>query len=97
MTYGPVSRGLSPDGYVVPMHLESAEDGYLGGFSLGPPFLTLLKCASTYPANPENSILLTIPDLRDLFQCKVGLSDHTLGIGASITTVVLGATFIESI
>lgn len=57
--------------------------------------LTLLKCTSTYPATPENSNLLTIPHLRDLFQCKVGLSDHTLGIGASIAAVALGATVIE--
>ncbi len=57
--------------------------------------LTLLKCTSTYPATPENSNLLTIPHLRDLFHCKVGLSDHTLGIGASIAAVALGATVIE--
>jgi len=57
--------------------------------------LTLLKCTSTYPASPENSNLLTIPHLRDLFGCKVGLSDHTLGIGASVAAVALGATVIE--
>lgn len=57
--------------------------------------LTLLKCTSTYPASPENSNLLTIPHLRDLFGCKVGLSDHTLGIGASVAAVTLGATVIE--
>jgi len=57
--------------------------------------LILLKCTSTYPASPENSNLLTIPHLRDLFGCKVGLSDHTLGIGASVASVALGATVIE--
>ena len=57
--------------------------------------LTLLKCTSTYPASPENSNLLTIPHLRDLFGCKVGLSDHTLGIGVSVAAVALGATVIE--
>lgn len=57
--------------------------------------LTLLKCTSTYPASPENSNLLTITHLRDLFGCKVGLSDHTLGIGASVAAVALGATVIE--
>lgn len=57
--------------------------------------LTLLKCTSTYPASPENSNLLTIPHLRDLFGCKVGLSDHTIGIGASVAAVALGATVIE--
>jgi len=57
--------------------------------------LTLLKCTSTYPATPEDSNLLTIPHLRQLFDCKVGLSDHTLGIGVAIASVSLGTTVIE--
>lgn len=58
--------------------------------------LTLLKCTSCYPASVENSNLLTIPDLQKHFpDCKIGLSDHTLGIGASIASVVLGAAVIE--
>ncbi len=57
--------------------------------------LVLLKCTSTYPASPEDSNLLTIPHLRAMFNCHVGLSDHTIGIGASIASVVLGARVIE--
>lgn len=57
--------------------------------------IVLLKCTSTYPATPENTNLLTIPHMRDLFECEVGLSDHTLGIGAAIASVALGATVIE--
>ncbi len=57
--------------------------------------IVLLKCTSTYPASPENSHLRTIPHLRDLFGCEVGLSDHTPGIGASVAAVALGATVIE--
>ncbi|MEM9116388.1 MAG: pseudaminic acid synthase [Cyanobacteria bacterium P01_F01_bin.56] len=57
--------------------------------------LVLLKCTSTYPATPENTNLRTIPYLRDLFDVQVGLSDHTMGIGASVASVTLGATFIE--
>ena len=57
--------------------------------------LTLLKCTSTYPASPENSNLLTIPHLAQLFDVKVGLSDHTSGIGAAVASVALGATVIE--
>ncbi len=57
--------------------------------------LTLLKCTSTYPATPENTNLLTIPHLKQLFDCNVGLSDHTLGIGVAIASVALGATVIE--
>jgi len=55
----------------------------------------LLKCTSTYPATPENSNVLTIPHLRQLFDCEVGLSDHTLGVGAAIASVAHGATVIE--
>jgi pseudaminic acid synthase len=57
--------------------------------------LILLKCTSTYPATPENSNLLTIPHMRELFDCEVGLSDHTLGVGVSVASVALGATVIE--
>ena len=57
--------------------------------------LILLKCTSTYPATPENSNLKTIPHLQELFQVQVGLSDHTLGVGAGVASVALGATVIE--
>ncbi len=55
----------------------------------------LLKCTSTYPANPENTNLLTLPHLSQLHNCIVGLSDHTMGIGASVAAVALGARVIE--
>ncbi|MDU4959266.1 MAG: pseudaminic acid synthase [Sporomusaceae bacterium] len=55
----------------------------------------LLKCTSTYPASPENSNLLTLPHLRGLFNCEVGLSDHTLGIGVAVAAVALGASLLE--
>jgi pseudaminic acid synthase len=57
--------------------------------------LILLKCTSTYPATPQNTNLLTIPHLSKMFNCQVGLSDHTMGIGAAIGAVALGATVIE--
>lgn len=57
--------------------------------------LVLLKCTSTYPATPENSNILTIPHMRQLFNCEIGLSDHTMGIGVAIAAVAHGATVIE--
>lgn len=57
--------------------------------------LILLKCTSNYPASPANSNLATIPHMRELFGCHVGLSDHTLGIGAAVASVALGAVAIE--
>lgn len=57
--------------------------------------LILLKCTSTYPATAANTNILTIPHMRELFGCEVGLSDHTMGIGTSVASVALGATVIE--
>lgn len=57
--------------------------------------LVLLKCTSTYPASPEHTNLRTIPHLRALFGCEVGLSDHTAGVGAAVAAVALGATVVE--
>jgi pseudaminic acid synthase len=57
--------------------------------------LVLLKCTSTYPALATNTNISTIPHMRGLFQCQVGLSDHTMGVGVSLASVALGATVIE--
>ncbi len=57
--------------------------------------LVLLKCTSTYPATADNTNILTIPHMRELFGCEVGLSDHTMGVGVSVASVALGATVIE--
>ena len=57
--------------------------------------LILLKCTSTYPATPEDTNILTIPHMRTLFHCEVGLSDHTMGLGVAVAGVALGATVIE--
>ena len=57
--------------------------------------LVLLKCTSTYPATADNTNILTIPHMRELFDCEVGLSDHTMGVGVSVASVALGATVIE--
>lgn len=57
--------------------------------------LILLKCTSTYPATAGNTNILTIPHMRELFGCEIGLSDHTMGIGVSVASVALGATVIE--
>ncbi|MED1822664.1 pseudaminic acid synthase [Brevibacillus agri] len=57
--------------------------------------LVLLKCTSTYPASPENTNILTIPHMRQLFGVEVGLSDHTMGVGVAVASVALGATVIE--
>jgi pseudaminic acid synthase len=57
--------------------------------------LTLLKTTSSYPASPEHSNLLTMVELEKIFDVKVGISDHTMGIGASVAAVTLGASVVE--
>ena len=55
----------------------------------------LLKCTSSYPSLPIDSNINTIPNLREVFNCEVGISDHTMGIGVSVASVALGAVIIE--
>lgn len=57
--------------------------------------LTLLKCTSSYPASPAGSNLATIPHMKALFDCTVGISDHTLGIGVAVASIAFGAMVIE--
>ena len=57
--------------------------------------LTLLKCTSAYPAPPEEANLRTIPHLATTFNCRAGLSDHTMGSAVAVAAVSLGATMIE--
>jgi len=63
--------------------------------SAGCKDLILLKCTSTYPADPAESNILTIPDMRNKFDVLVGLSDHTLNVGVAVASVALGARVIE--
>lgn len=57
--------------------------------------IILLKCTSSYPANPIDSNIKTIPHLKELFDVEVGLSDHTMGVGVACASVALGACVIE--
>lgn len=57
--------------------------------------IILLKCVSSYPAEPREMNLMTIPHMQRLFGLPVGISDHSLGMGASIAAVALGARVIE--
>ena len=57
--------------------------------------ITILKCTSAYPAEPQDANLLSIPDISERFGVKSGLSDHTMGTEAPMIAVALGAKIIE--
>jgi len=75
--------------------LEEINETVLVARDNGCKNLVLLKCTSSYPADPASCNLNTISDMREKFKCEVGFSDHTLGLGASVAAVALGATVIE--
>ena len=75
--------------------LAELEDAVLTLRKEGCANIVLLKCTSTYPANPASSNLLTIPHMRQLFDCEVGLSDHSMGVGVAVASEALGARVIE--
>ena len=57
--------------------------------------ITLLKCTTEYPAPIEKANLLSIPDMKQRFGVKVGVSDHSMTNTIPITAVALGATVVE--
>jgi pseudaminic acid synthase len=75
--------------------LGELDDAVLTARDAGCTNLVLLKCTSTYPASPYNTNIRTIPHLRELFDCEVGISDHTMGVGVAVASVALGASVVE--
>jgi pseudaminic acid synthase len=57
--------------------------------------IALLKCTSAYPAPVGEMNLRTIPNLSEVFQVPVGLSDHSQGTAVPVAAVALGASIIE--
>ena len=75
--------------------ISEIEEAVLAAREAGCSQLVLLKCTSSYPASASASNLSTIPHMRNMFDCEVGLSDHTCGIGVAVASVVHGASVIE--
>jgi len=59
------------------------------------PELVVMQCTSSYPCPPERVGLNVIREMRDRYGLPTGLSDHTLGMAASLAAVALGATVVE--
>ena len=75
--------------------LQEIQEAVDACHKVGNEDITLLKCTSAYPAPLNEANLLTIPDMKERFGCKVGLSDHTTGNIGACTAVALGAQVIE--
>jgi len=75
--------------------MQELEESVDAARKAGARDIVLLKCTSSYPATPDDTNILTIPDMRSRFGCEVGLSDHTMGIGVAVASVALGACAIE--
>lgn len=61
----------------------------------GAPQVDLLHCTTNYPCPYEEVNLKAMQTLKAAFQCKVGYSDHTMGIEVPIAAVAMGAEIIE--
>jgi N-acetylneuraminate synthase len=75
--------------------ISEIEDAVRTANNAGCHDIILLKCTSTYPAEPSNTNLVTINNMREAFQCQVGLSDHTAGVGVAVASVAFRASVIE--
>lgn len=63
--------------------------------SVGNNDIALLKCTSSYPAPLNEANMVMIKDMSEKFDVITGLSDHTMGSIAPVTSVALGAKIIE--
>lgn len=63
--------------------------------NVGNDNIMLMKCTSSYPAPIENANLSMIPDMKNRFAVRVGLSDHSIGSIVASTAVALGAEMVE--
>tara|TARA_B100000674_G_scaffold484115_1_gene489072 strand:- start:37 stop:1017 length:981 start_codon:yes stop_codon:yes gene_type:complete len=57
--------------------------------------LTLMQCASLYPCPIESSGINVIKEMKKKFKCRIGYSDHTLGLSAACYAASEGAEVIE--
>ncbi|MDX6239938.1 MAG: hypothetical protein QOG10_4753 [Kribbellaceae bacterium] len=96
----PLVRGMAETGKPIIISTGSAtlidiDAAVRAARETGNEQIIVLSCTASYPAPPEQSNLRSIPVLRDALGLQIGLSDHTMGIGAAIAAVALGATVIE--
>lgn len=75
--------------------ISDIEDAINACIEIGNNQIILLKCTSSYPAEPKDANLVTMKNMKETFGVEVGLSDHTMGITVPIISVAMGARVIE--
>jgi len=75
--------------------LSEIEDAVDAARENGAGDIMLLKCVSSYPADPGDMDIRTMSDMAEKFGVPVGISDHTMDMGVSIAAVALGARMVE--
>jgi len=63
--------------------------------SLESTSIAILQCGAVYPLPPEQANLKVMDVYTSIFNCPVGLSDHTMNLAAPIAAVARGASVIE--
>jgi len=63
--------------------------------SLSEAELIVMHCTAAYPCPDEEANISVITELSNRYRCKIGFSDHTLGIDIALSSVALGAMVIE--
>lgn len=76
-------------------NIKEIDDAVTCARDNGASDVVLLKCTSQYPADPSNVNLKTLLNMRETFQCEVGFSDHTPGLGSAVASIMMGAVVIE--
>ena len=55
----------------------------------------LMHCVSTYPMKIEDANLITIDEMKDVYNCNVGYSGHENGVVVSVAATILGISSLE--
>lgn len=75
--------------------LSDVEVAYNTLLASGAKEVALLHCTTNYPCPYKEVNLLAMQTMKAAFKCRVGYSDHTLGIEVPVAAVAMGAEIIE--
>lgn len=89
------SKGMSVILSTGMSYLSDVDIAYRTLMEAGAYSVSLLHCTTNYPCPMNEVNLRAMQTLKDAFKCRVGYSDHTMGIEVPIAAVAMGAEIIE--